>query len=184
MIFRLFDIFFSLIGLIFGAPLFIVIIIFGIYDTRSPIFCQVRVGLEKKPFVLFKFRTMSKETPSVASHLVSSSLVTPFGHFLRKTKLDEIPQLWNVLKGDMSLIGPRPNLLNQKKLIKKRQELGVYKVKPGITGLSQIKKIDMSTPDLLAKTDIEMINNMSVNFYFKLIILTLTGKGQGDRVRN
>jgi O-antigen biosynthesis protein WbqP len=136
-----------------------------------------------KSFTLIKFRTMSKETASVASHLVSNESITPLGSFLRKTKLDELPQLWNVLNGQMSLVGPRPNLFNQEKLINARNSLGVYDVRPGITGLAQIKDIDMSTPELLAKTDAEMISTMSVVNYFKYIFLTVAGKGQGDRVR-
>ena len=100
-----------------------------------------------------KFRSMNVNTQSVATHLASAASITPFGSFLRKSKLDELPQLWNVLVGDMSLVGPRPNLLNQAKLIEERDSRGVYSVRPGITGLAQIHKIDMSTPQLLAETD-------------------------------
>jgi len=180
---RIFDIIFSLIGLIFGLPVLSVIWILGLLDTGSPIFRQERAGRNMKSFSLFKFRTMSRDTVSVASHLASSSAITSFGCFLRRTKLDELPQLWNVLKGDMSLVGPRPNLFNQEELIKARNLLGIYDVRPGITGLAQIKDIDMSTPELLAKTDAEMISTMSVANYFKYIFLTFAGKGQGDRVR-
>ena len=179
---RIFDIFFSLIGLVFGLPVLLVIWTLGVFDTGSPIFRQERVGRNMKSFSLFKFRTMSRDTASVASHLASSSSITSFGRFLRKTKLDELPQLWNVLKGDMSLVGPRPNLFNQAELIHARDALAVYSVRPGITGLAQIKDIDMSTPELLAKTDAEMISTMSVVNYFKYIFLTFAGKGQGDRV--
>lgn len=179
---RIFDILFSLIGLVFGVPVLLVIWTLGVFDTGSPIFRQERVGRNMKPFSLYKFRTMSRDTASVASHLANSSSITSFGRFLRKTKLDELPQLWNVLKGDMSLVGPRPNLFNQAKLIHARDALDVYSVRPGITGLAQIKGIDMSTPDLLAKTDAEMISTMSVVNYFKYIFLTVAGKGQGDRV--
>jgi len=180
---RIFDIIFSLIGLVSALPVLLVIWILGLLDTGSPIFRQERVGRNMKTFTLVKFRTMSKDTASVASHLASSACITPLGSFLRKTKLDELPQLWNVLKGDMSLVGPRPNLFNQDELIHARHALDVYSVRPGITGLAQIKDIDMSMPELLAKTDAQMISTMSVVNYFKYIFLTFAGKGQGDRVR-
>jgi O-antigen biosynthesis protein WbqP len=180
---RLIDILASFFGLLLGAPLLAVLLVIGWFDTRSPLFRQERMGRYHQPFVLVKFRTMSKDTASVASHLASSTSVTPLGHFLRKTKLDELPQLYNVLKGDMSLVGPRPNLFNQEELINAREVLGVYSERPGITGLAQIKDIDMSSPELLAKTDAEMISTMSVANYFKYIFLTVAGKGQGDRVR-
>ena len=89
-------------------------------------------------------------TASVASHLASATSITPFGNFLRKSKLDELPQLWNVLKGEMSLVGPRPCLFNQEELIAERDKRGVFEVRPGITGLAQVNTIDMSTPELLA----------------------------------
>ena len=180
---RIFDIIFSLVGLVFGLPVLLVIWTLGLIDTGSPIFQQERVGRNMDAFTLVKFRTMSRDTASVASHLASGSSITSLGRFLRKTKLDELPQLWNVLKGDMSLVGPRPNLFNQEELIHARNALDVYSVRPGITGLSQIRDVDMSTPELLAKTDAEMISNMSVVNYFKYIFLTVGGKGQGDRVR-
>jgi lipopolysaccharide/colanic/teichoic acid biosynthesis glycosyltransferase len=144
---------------------------------------QKRVGKEKKAFTLVKFRTMRKDTASVATHLASASAITPFGSFLRKTKLDELPQLWNVLKGEMSLVGPRPGLFNQEELTAARDAKGVYKVRPGITGLAQVNEIDMSTPELLAKTDAEMIETLNVINYFKYIIQTVFGKGSGDCVK-
>ena len=180
---RFLDILFSALGLVFGFPVLVILTVIGFFDTGSPIFRQERVGRNKQPFNLVKFRTMSKDTASVASHLASSASITPFGGFLRKTKLDELPQLWNVFMGDMSLVGPRPNLFNQAELINARRSFDVYGVRPGITGLAQIKGIDMSTPELLAKTDAEMISTMSVANYFKYIFLTFAGKGQGDRVR-
>ncbi|MGI1677502.1 MAG: sugar transferase [Cellvibrionaceae bacterium] len=180
--FRLFDIGFSLLGLVFGLPLFLLIYIIGLFDTGSPMFLQERVGRNKKAFTLVKFRTMKVDTVSVASHLASSTSITKFGIILRKTKLDELPQLWNVLKGEMSLVGPRPNLFNQDELITERDALGVYDVRPGITGLAQVNEIDMSTPALLAKTDAQMIRELSVDKYFKYIIQTVTGKGSGDRI--
>ena len=179
---RIFDSLFALLGLVCGLPVLFAVSVLGLFDTGSPIFRQERVGRNKKPFILVKFRTMPKETASVASHLACSVSITPLGRFLRKTKLDELPQLWNVLKGDMSLVGPRPNLFNQEELINAREALGVYSVRPGITGLAQINEIDMSTPELLAKTDAEMISTMSIANYFKYIFQTVVGKGQGDRV--
>ena len=181
---RLFDILLSLLGLVFGLPILLIIFIAGLFDTGYPIFQQKRMGRNKTSFTLVKFRTMSTDTASVASHLASNSSITPLGGFLRKTKLDELPQLWNVFRGEMSLVGPRPGLFNQEEIIKARQTLGVYRVRPGITGLAQIRNIDMSTPKLLAKTDAEMISKMSVPNYFRYILLTVSGKGQGDRVRH
>ena len=180
---RLFDILFSALGLIFLSPLMLLVWLLGWLGTLTPLFRQERVGRYKEKFVLVKFRTMHPSTASVATHLASSSSITSIGRILRKLKLDELPQLWNVLKGDMSLVGPRPNLVNQEELMAVRDVLGVYDVRPGITGLAQIKHIDMSTPKLLAKIDAEMISTMSVANYFKYIFLTVTGKGQGDRVR-
>jgi lipopolysaccharide/colanic/teichoic acid biosynthesis glycosyltransferase len=133
--------------------------------------------------MLVKFRTMKVGTRSVATHLAKASAITPFGKFLRRTKLDELPQLWNVLKGEMSLVGPRPCLFNQQELIDEREKRGVYTLRPGITGLAQVNEIDMSTPELLAKTDAEMIKNLTIGKYFSYIIQTVTGKGSGDRIR-
>jgi lipopolysaccharide/colanic/teichoic acid biosynthesis glycosyltransferase len=183
MLLRAFDIVFSFFGLLFGFPILLVLTVIGLFDTGSPIFCQERVGKNKKPFTLVKFRTMKLDTASVASHLASTASITPFGGFLRRTKLDEIPQLWNVLKGEMSLVGPRPGLFNQEELTSARENNNVFDVRPGITGLAQVNDIDMSTPELLAKTDAEMIKTMSVSNYFKYILQTISGKGAGDRVK-
>lgn len=180
---RFLDIIFSLTGLIIGSPLLLAITIIGYFDTGSPIFRQERVGRDKEPFILVKFRTMKPDTESVASHLASTSSITKLGHFLRKTKLDELPQLWNVLKGEMSLVGPRPGLFNQEELTAERDKRGVFAVRPGITGLAQVNDIDMSTPELLAETDAKMIASLNVVDYFRYIIMTVTGKGSGDRVR-
>ena len=149
----------------------------------SPIFAQERVGKGKKPFILYKFRTMYVGTQSVATHEASKSNITPIGRFLRKTKLDELPQLINVLRGDMSLVGPRPNLFNQHTLIAEREKRGVYDVFPGITGLAQIKEIDMSMPEKLAKIDQLMIQTLCIKDYFKYLVLTVLGNGAGDRIK-
>ena len=180
---RIFDILFSFLGLVLLSPILIVLIIIGYFDTGSPIFRQERVGMGKQPFRLMKFRSMHVNAPSVATHLASASSITPFGSFLRKSKLDELPQLWNVLVGDMSLVGPRPNLFNQEELIHERDSLGVYSIRPGITGLAQINKIDMSTPQHLAETDAKMIQELNILGYFKYIFLTVFGMGFGDRIK-
>ena len=114
---RILDFFFAAIGLLVLSPLFILVSILGWFDSRSPLFQQERVGKNQRSFTLLKFRTMPQDTASVASHLADASKITPFGRFLRRTKLDELPQLWNVLRGDMSLVGPRPCLFNQQDLI-------------------------------------------------------------------
>jgi len=181
---RILDIILSVAGLILAGPLLLVLTIAGLFDTGSPLFRQARVGRNKKPFTLVKFRTMRPDTASVATHLADASAVTTFGKFLRRTKLDELPQLWNVLKGEMSLAGPRPCLFSQKELIEARERLGVFRARPGITGLAQVNDIDMSTPQLLAETDARMLASLGVGSYFRYILMTVSGKGAGDRVKN
>lgn len=180
---RLLDIFFAALGLVFFSPLMLMIWLLAWFDTRAPLFFQERLGQHQKPFVLVKFRTMRLETVSIATHLADASEVTAVGRFLRQTKLDELPQLWNVIVGEMSLVGPRPGLQNQPELTSARDQLGVFDTRPGITGLAQVRRVDMSAPELLAKTDAEMINSMSVKEYFKYLFLTFGGKGQGDGLR-
>lgn len=179
---RFFDVLLALSGLTLGGPVLLLLMLIGLFDTGSPLFRQERVGRHQKPFTLVKFRTMRPGTDSVATHLASSSSITTFGRFLRRTKLDELPQLWNVLKGDMSLVGPRPCLFNQAELIEARARLGVFDARPGITGLAQVNGIDMSTPGLLARTDREMLSSLTVGRYLRYIFQTALGKGTGDRV--
>ncbi|AEH32019.1 sugar transferase [Vibrio anguillarum] len=179
---RILDFVFALLGLCILWPILLIVYVLGYFDTGSPVFMQTRVGRHKKPFTLIKFRTMPVDTQSVATHLVGASSVTKLGSILRKTKLDELPQLINVVKGEMSLVGPRPCLFNQQELIQIRDEKEVFDVRPGITGLAQVNEIDMSTPELLADWDLKMIQNMSLTLYFTCIIQTVLGKGAGDRV--
>ncbi len=180
---RFLDVVFSIMGLVFASPVLLAIYIMGLFDTGSPIFRQERVGRNQRPFTLVKFRTMRPDTASVASHLADASAITGLGAFLRRTKLDELPQLWNVLKGEMSLVGPRPCLLNQTELIAERHSRGVFEVRPGITGLAQVNNIDMSTPKLLAATDSRMLKDLTISAYFKYIFVTVGGKGSGDVVK-
>ena len=181
---RLLDAIFSTFGLLIGFPLLLVLTLIGFFDTGSPIFRQQRVGRCRKPFTLVKFRTMRPDTASVATHLADATAITPFGRFLRRTKLDELPQLWNVLKGEMSLVGPRPCLYSQEELIAERSHRSVFDARPGITGLAQINEIDMSTPKLLAETDARMLESLTLSAYFRYIFMTIFGKGAGDRVRD
>ena len=180
---RLFDVVLSLAGLVVSAPAFLLLYVLVWFDTKSPLFRQERVGRHQKQFTLVKFRTMRPDTASVATHLADISAVTKLGHFLRRSKLDELPQLWNVIKGEMSLVGPRPCLFNQTELIEERAARGVFAARPGITGLAQINGIDMSTPKLLAETDAQMLKSLGVAAYFTYIIKTVTGAGRGDRIR-
>ena len=180
---RLLDVLFSATGLLLLLPVLMVVWLIGWFDTGLPLFRQERVGRHQKLFVLVKFRTMRPDTASVASHLADASSITSFGRFLRRTKLDELPQLWNVLKGEMSLVGPRPCLFNQQTLIDERERRAVYQARPGITGLAQVKGIDMSTPELLAQTDAKMLATLTLRDYFRYILQTVTGKGTGDCVK-
>ncbi|WP_415902814.1 sugar transferase [Neptuniibacter sp. QD29_5] len=182
-IYRFLDVTISVVALIVFAPVLFVVLILGHFDTGSPVFIQERVGKKLKPFKLIKFRTMHLETESVATHLANASSVTKLGSFLRKTKLDELPQLINVIRGEMSLVGPRPCLFNQTELIKERSEKGVFEVLPGVTGLAQINHIDMSTPKLLSEWDEKMIKTLSVGSYFSYLIKTAIGSGSGDKIR-
>ena len=179
---RLFDLFFAAAGLLVSSPVFLILTITGLFDTGSPLFRQTRMGRNKKPFTLVKFRTMRPGTKHVATHLADAAAVTPLGRLLRRTKLDELPQLWNVIKGEMSLVGPRPCLLDQVELIEARARMGVFHARPGITGLAQVNDIDMSTPELLAETDARMLSSLGAKDYFRYILMTVTGKGSGDRV--
>ncbi len=177
---RLFDLLFASVGLIFTAPLLLVLLLIGWWETGSPLFRQTRVGRGGRPFTLLKLRTMRPDTPNVATHEAPAHAVTRWGRWLRRTKLDELPQLINVLKGEMSLVGPRPSLPSQTELIAARARLGVFDARPGITGLAQLSGIDMSTPELLAQTDAEMLAHLTWRSYLRYLWLTIRGAGRGD----
>ena len=182
-IFRLLDIFIASLAFFTFLPLIIFVYCLIYLENKSPIFKQVRIGKNKVKFTLIKFRTMKIGTESNATHLTDSKKITKIGRLLRKTKLDELPQLLNVIRGDMSLVGPRPCLPSQFELITRRSELNLYNYLPGITGLSQIMGIDMSDPILISKTDYKMMMKLSLHSYFYYLLLTFFGKGFGDRVR-
>lgn len=181
---RALDIILAGVGLLLTAPLLVVLLVAGWLDTGRPIFRQVRLGRDQKPFVLYKFRTMHPGTGNVPTHLADAAAITRWGRFLRATKLDELPQLFNVLKGEMSLVGPRPCLPTQAELIDARAHRGVFAARPGITGLAQIQGIDMSDPVRLAEVDAEMLADLGAGNYCRYLALTLLGRGRGDRVRS
>ena len=161
------------------------LLIWLIVKATSPgpgIFAQERVGKNGRPFICYKFRTMKTGTPQVGTHEVSASTVTGFGRFLRNTKLDEFPQAWNLLRNEISLVGPRPCLPVQTELLERRRQAGVLSVKPGITGLAQIKSVDMSNPARLVNWDARYLALRSLLLDLRIILYTATGRGQGDKV--
>ena len=182
-ILRLYDVLISTAVLILFSPLLLLVFVICLLESKNPIFVQERVGKNLKPFKLFKFRTMKLNTPSIASHLINKKSLTKSGRIIRLLKLDEFPQLINVINGDMSLVGPRPCLFNQSELINLRKKYEIFKVKPGITGLSQIKGIDMSNPQLLCESDLNMNSKINQKDYFKYLFLTFFGKGIGDKIK-
>jgi len=147
------------------------------------IFAQRRVGKDGRPFVCYKFRTMTAGAPSLATHDAPAALITPVGRFLRNTKLDELPQVANIIRNDMSLVGPRPCLPIQTELIEARRRTGALALKPGISGLAQINNIDMRDPELLARWDARYRDLQGLVLDLKIILATATGRGRGDPMR-
>lgn len=152
-------------------------------DSSGPgIFAQERVGKDKQVFRCYKFRTMFTNTLQGATHQVSASAVTRVGGWLRATKLDELPQIVNIFQNSMSLVGPRPCLPQQTELISHREKLQVFDVSPGITGLAQIRHVDMSRPEMLAELDSDYIHTRSLLLDLKILLATALGRGSGDHV--
>ncbi len=179
---RLYDLIISLTLFLILFPLLALIFVICFLESGKPIFTQIRMGKNQKTFKMIKFRTMILNTPSISTHLVDKKAVTIFGKLIRKLKIDELPQLINVIKGEMSLVGPRPCLLNQYALIEERKKYNIFLVKPGITGLSQINGIDMSNPKKISESDYLMISKFNQSDYFKYLFLTFFGKGLGDKI--
>lgn len=153
-------------------------------DSPGPAFFrQERVGRHKQPFHLLKIRTMTQGTPQAASHEVGAAQVTRVGAFLRRSKIDELPQILAVLAGDMSFVGPRPCLAVQHELIAERDRQGVYDALPGITGPAQVAGVDMSTPVELAQIDARYVRERTLWGDLMLIVRTATGGGAGDAAR-
>ncbi len=183
---RFYDFVLSLIGLILLSPIFLILIVLIKIDSKGPVFFkQKRVGKNKKHFNILKFRTMKIETPKeTPTHLLENpkQWITRVGKFLRKTSLDELPQIINILKGDMSIIGPRPALWNQYDLIEERDKYNVHSVLPGLTGYAQIRGRDaLLIPDK-ARIDGEYIKKISLWFDIKIFFGTILSILKSDGV--
>ncbi len=182
---RILDFVLSLLAIIVLCPIFLFIAILIKIDSKGPIlFKQKRVGKNKKHFYILKFRTMKTDTPKdMPTHMLKNpeAYITKVGRFLRKTSLDELPQIINILKGEMSIIGPRPALWNQYDLIEERDKYGANDIKPGLTGWAQINGRDELTIDIKAKYDGVYVEKMSFIFdmkvFFKTILSVLKSEG-------
>jgi O-antigen biosynthesis protein WbqP len=183
---RLIDIILSLIGLIVLSPIFVILIIGIKLDSRGPVlFKQKRVGIHKAHFNILKFRTMRVDTPKdTPTHLLENpeQYITKMGKFLRKTSLDELPQIWNIFVGQMSIIGPRPALWNQNDLIAERDNYGANDVPPGLTGWAQINGRDELPIEVKAKLDGEYVKRISLRMDFKCFFGTLVSVVKSDGV--
>lgn len=182
---RAFDIAAATGGLLVAAlPIAILVLLIRRESDGPGIFSQQRVGRDGRLFYCHKLRTMRTGTPNVPTHDVQAAQITPIGAFLRRTKLDELPQLWNVLTGEMSFVGPRPCLPSQTTLIDEREKRGVLSLRPGITGLAQINDIDMSDPLRLAEKDAEYLRARSFGLDLSILFRTVFQRaGSGDRVK-
>lgn len=184
---RILDIVLSLIAIIiFIIPMIIVAIIIKVESKGPIIFKQKRIKKDKKEFYIYKFRTMRADTPkNVPTHLLQDpqTFITKSGAFFRKTSIDELPQLFNIIKGDMSIIGPRPALWNQYDLIQKRDENGANSIMPGLTGLAQISGRDELEIDKKAELDGQYARSMSFILDLKILLLTVKSVLKKDGVR-
>jgi O-antigen biosynthesis protein WbqP len=177
---RALDVSVSVLLLVLCSPILLVIVIaIRLQSPGAAIFRQTRVGKNALPFTCYKLRTMYAGTASLPTHEVASKSVTPLGKYLRQFKIDELPQLWNVLSGDMSLVGPRPCLPSQTELVEARRRLGVFAISPGITGLAQVNGVDMSDPNRLAEMDAQYARTRSLIGDLRLLMATLRGQGVG-----
>lgn len=175
----------ALLGLVAVSPfLAIAIVLIRLDSSGAAIFRQERVGKGKAPFICYKLRTMVVGTKQAGTHDIGAAAVTRVGRFLRATKLDEFPQLWNVLRGEMAFVGPRPCLPSQMELIREREARGVYAILPGITGLGQVRGVDMSDPVRLAEIDADYVRDRALALDLRLLVWTACGGGSGDRVKS
>lgn len=183
---RILDFLISLIALIILSPLFLIIVIWIKTNSPGPVlFKQKRVGKNKDLFEIYKFRSMRSDTPSdMPTHLLNDpeAFITKSGKFLRKTSLDELPQLINIVKGEMAIIGPRPALWNQYDLIEERDKYGANDVRPGLTGWAQINGRDELEIPVKAKLDGDYVQNISFLFDLKCFFGTITSVLKSDGV--
>ncbi len=183
---RMIDTIVSFLGLVLLSPVFLVLIIAIKADSKGPIlFKQRRVGIHKSHFYIYKFRTMRIDTPKdVPTHLLKNpeQYITGVGKFLRKTSLDELPQIVNILKGDMAIVGPRPALWNQYDLIAERDKYGANDILPGLTGWAQINGRDELEIEEKARLDGEYVKKMSFLFDIKCVVKTFTSVLKSDGV--
>lgn len=179
---RTLDLAIAVPGIAMAAPIILATSLAVRLSSPGPsIYRQIRVGHDGQPFSCIKIRTMFIGTPSVPTHEVSPSFVTPLGKFLRRYKIDELPQLWNVIKGEMAIVGPRPCLPVHQELIHQREQLGVFRALPGMTGLAQVRGIDTSRAVLCARTDAEYLETMSPWHDVKIIVATFIGSFRPTR---
>ena len=176
----------ALLGLTILSPLFLVLMLAIRLDSRGPIFFrQKRVGIHKKHFMILKFRTMRIDTPKdTPTHLLANpqQYITRVGRFLRKTSLDELPQIINILKGDMAVVGPRPALWNQYDLIAERDKYGANDILPGLTGWAQINGRDELPIEVKAKLDGEYVRRMGLGMDLRCILGTVVSVARQDGV--
>lgn len=181
---RALDVALAVLMLPVAAP--VILVCMAAIKATSPgpaLFRQTRIGRNEAPFICNKLRTMHAGTRDVPTHEASAAALTPIGLWLRRLKLDELPQLWNILRGDMSFVGPRPCLPSQTQLIAARRARGLYTIRPGVTGVSQVAGVDMSDPETLAALDATYLADMSAGADLRLILATALGAGRGDSVR-
>lgn len=173
---RGFDILSSLVAIVLFSPILLVLAMIVKCTSPGPIlFKQRRIGKDNQEFMIYKFRTMRIDTPNVATHLLKNpeQYITPIGKFMRKTSLDELPQIFNILKGEMSVVGPRPALYNQYDLIEMRTKANVHTVRPGLTGLAQVSGRDELENEQKVHFDQQYVQKQSFFFDLKLIFLTV-----------
>lgn len=178
---RLFDIILALTLLPLALPISLgAMLVLALEFRANPLFTQTRVGRHKQPFTIYKLRTMKPDTLDAASHEVKPGQITRAGRVIRRIKFDELPQIINVLRGDMSFVGPRPCLPMQEELVSERERRGIYDLRPGITGPAQLAGIDMSSPTRLAEADEGYKGKWSLMRDISILARTFLGMGSGD----